>query len=698
MPELVLTGCRATPLSGYLSALGLHRAVARTVDADAEGYWQRGVYVLRSRFSATENLAAALNADFQPESIVAPWNSGSGFAAKGTSPTAEQIIQWIRDSTDKRLEPLRDAVAGGDRVIGEALRLGITDFWDKNRKPEVLRLCRNELPDEALAWLDAAIALGQDTDPSYSRLLGTGGNLGRQELSVTYLQQARTVLQSPKSLDWLASALDDRQRAPLPKDSPGQFDPGGVGAPDEPNSIGNPWTFQFLIEGTLLFATAVVRRYGSAYPGAALPFQVWGSTAGFASSASEERPLAELWAPEWSEPMRISDIAHLLGEGRADWNSHTARSGLDMARAAATLGVDRGISAFHRHVFVNRLGRNPIAVPAGRIEVGARGGVDLLPRLDRWRDALQKTDLSAYVSARLRALDQAIYDHACSGQASALLDVFAALGRCRAAASRSGKVRAAALPELRLPNGANLFDHLRDGLEDDKELRIALAVATAQDEHNPFAVWLDDPLLAGGLAAGLSDIARRRSFPLATDETVRDRTLSVHGARIVFERGMRLRSGDILAFVEGDIDDDRTAALILGLSCVDWRYAGSKNLPGVGSPLDPALDLLLLFASAMPLRYTSAIGNPQSLFVRPDHGWAAKLIAGHVPDVLHDASRRLRIAGLRHVVSVSDAPHDSTRLAAALLMNTTEADRRTALNRVAVVGEHRTAPIQEATT
>ena len=258
-------------------------------------------------------------------------------------------------------------------------------------------------------------------------------------------------------------------------------------------------------------------------------------------------------------------------------------------------------------------------------------------------------------------------------------------------------MRAADLPELRLPNGAKLFDHLRDALGDDRELRIALAVATSHDEHNPFGTWLDDPLLAGGLAAGLADIARRRSFPLATEETVRDRTLSVRGARIVFERGMRLRSGDILAFVEGEIDDDRTAALILGLSCVDWRYTRSENLPGVTSPPAPALDLLLLFTSATPLHYTSIDGNPESLFVRPGHEWAAQLIAGHIPDVLRDASRRLRIGGLRHVVTVPDAPYDGTRLAAALLMNTAASDRRTALSRVAVVGSHRITPIQEAT-
>jgi CRISPR-associated protein Csx17 len=696
MGELTLAGCRATPLSGYLSALGVHRAVHRLLDAGAEGYWRRGEYVLRCRFDTVGELAAALWAAYEPECIVSPWNSGSGFASRGTRPTADQTVQWIRDSTEKRLDKLRLAVAAGDRVVAECRRRGI-DPWDKRLKPQVMQLCRNEFPDAAVAWLDATVALGQQRDPSYSRLLGTGGNFGSQELSATYLQQVRTVLQSPESLNWLTSALDGLQRAALPQGSPGQFDPGGVGASDEANPVANPWTFLSLVEGTLLFATAVVRRYGSAYEGAALPFQVAGSTAGFDSAASGERPLAELWAPEWSEPMRIPDVAHLLSEGRADWNSHTARSGLDMARAAATLGVDRGIAAFHRHVFVNRLGQNPIAVPAGRIEVGVRGGVDLLAQLDRWRDALRRSEPPPYTAARLGALDQAIYDHACCGEPSALAEVFAALGRCRSATSRSGKVRAANLPELRLPDGAKLFDHLRDALSTDRELRIALAIATSRDESKPFETWLTDPLFGGGLAAGLADIARRRSFPLITVETVRDRLPSVRGARIAFERGMRLRFDDILAFVEGGIDDDRTAALILGLGCVDWRYTRGETLPGVASPPNPPLDLLLLFTCATPLDYTSADGISESLLVRPGHEWSAQLMAGHTAEVLRDASRRLRIAGLRRVVTIPNAPYDGTRLAATLLMNTHLFDRRAALSHVAVIGSHRTPPTQEAT-
>jgi CRISPR-associated protein Csx17 len=422
------------------------------------------------------------------------------------------------------------------------------------------------------------------------------------------------------------------------------------------------------------------------------------STAGFATSAAGEVPRAELWAPEWQELLRIPEVEHLLGEGRADWNSHAAWSGLDMARAAATFGVDRGINAFHRHVFVDRLGQNPIAVPAGRVEVGVRGGVDLLAPLDRWREALRRSEPPSHIAARLRALDQAIFDHASTGEPAALVEVFAALGRCRSAASRSGKVREAKLPALSVPHGAKLFDHLRDATQHDRELRIALALATSRDEAGAFGRWMTDPLLAGGLAPGLADIARRRAFPLATDETVTDRVPSVRGARIAFERGMRLRYGDVQAFAEGVIDDERTAALTLGLSCVDWQYTRNENLQGTAAGHHPALDLLLLFTGAAPLDYTNTDGEQRSLFVRPGHEWPSRLIAGHLGAVLHDASRRLHIAGLRHVAAVRGSSHDGRRLAAALLLTTKTSDRRAALGRVAVVGTQRIEQLQEVTT
>ncbi|MCG5432773.1 type I-U CRISPR-associated protein Csx17 [Mycobacterium sp. MYCO198283] len=697
MAEVALEGCRVTSLSGYLSALGVHRAVHRLFDPRAAGRWHRGTYVLGSRFPTMESLVEAVSTEFAPESIVSPWNLESGFAPRDKPKTAERILQWVRTCTDPRLNALKLAVAAADRVVLDTRHLELNP-WDKSKKKdkaEFIKLCRNELPDAAVAWLDAAIALAQSGDLTYAPILGSGGNFGRQELSATYLQQVQTVLQHSDSPAWLACALDGRNRVKLSKSSPGQFDPGGAKAPDQPNTISNPWTTLFVIEGTLLFATAMVRRHGSSYAGAALPFQVTGSRAGFSSAAAGERPEGEMWAPEWTEPLRIPDMMHLLGEGRADWNSKPARSGLEMARSAATLGVDRGISAFNRYVFVERLGQSSLALPAGRIEVRARGGVDLLAPLDRWCDALRRSDPPAYTAARLRSLDQAVFDHARTGSPASLAAVFAALGRCRSAAFRSGKVRAASLPELRIDSAGQLFDQLRDATEYDRELRIALALASARDPDTTLSAALRDSLLGGGLVAGLADIARRRGFPLATQETVTDQILAVRGARIVFQRGMRLRSGDIAHFVGGTIDDERAAGLTLGLCCVDWRRTEDHTLSGPPSRPDPTLDLLSLFAAARPLAYTDLDGALSSLFVRPGHRWPGQLLAGHTTEVLQDASRRLRLAGLRHVISVPSVAYDGVRLAAALLMTTPTSDRQVALGRVAVVRSRPAPSIEE---
>jgi hypothetical protein len=182
MTELALPGCRITPLGGYLAALGLLRAVTRLLDCEATGRWERQQFVLGSRCESLDELVDELLTRFEPEAIVSPWNAGSGFAENGKNVTAERALHTIRQSDDHRLARLKEAVHAGDRVVALGQGRGWggkgDDLWDKARKREVLGLCRNEFPDHALPWLDAAVALGQDDDPAYSRLLGTGGNFG----------------------------------------------------------------------------------------------------------------------------------------------------------------------------------------------------------------------------------------------------------------------------------------------------------------------------------------------------------------------------------------------------------------------------------------------------------------------------------------------------------------------------------------
>ena len=710
MTELSLPGCRTTPLGSYLAALGLLRAVTRLLDSAVTGRWKRQRFVLGGRFGALDELVDELLARFTPEAIVSPWNAGSGFAGNGKNVTAERALQAVRQSDDPRLSCVREAVAAGDRVVALGRERGWggkgDDLWDKARKRDVLGLCRNEFPDHALPWLDTAVALGQDDDPAYSRLLGTGGNFGRQDLSATYLARVHSVLTDRRSRGWLHSLLSGEESTSYLRDAVGQFDPGRAGGiqssplekADDKGFV-NPWAFLLTVEGALLFASAVVRRHGAEYARVALPFQVRGSAAGYPTQAPGESVLGELWAPEWSAPARLDEITHLLAEGRAEWNKRPASSGLDFARAVATLGVDRGIAAFERHLFVDRHGQNPLAVPAGRIKVSRSRGVQLLAKLDTWLDRLRRVELPSQVQARLRDVEQALFSHARSGEPDQLAEVIAAVGRCHEAVARSGAVRRTVSP-LRMTDGPALLDELREAAKDDAELWIALAFATARDRESKlplrtllspvtverFPTWTNRPALAplsSGPAAALAEAARRRAFPGAVDEVKTDLVPAVKGVRIGYQWGVRITAAAVQSFVAGELDDGRLADLLAGLLTVDWAdIPEGVVLRGEERPPDPALGLLLPFTGTTPVRLPE-----KEVLLRPGSEWPVLLSAGRTSEVLADAARRLRIAGLRQVITPGAAPYEGARLAAVLLMRVPDGDRAAALRRVAVLPE-----------
>lgn len=729
---LTLHGCGSTPLGGYLTALGVLRAVTRLLDPRATGHWYGQRFVLGTdRFATVGELAAALGQRFEPAAVVSPWNAGSGFAGNGKNTTAEAALDRVRRSGDRRLATLRAAVLAGDAVVAEGRRRGWggkgDELWDKARKKDVLALCRAQFPDPALPWLDAVAALGQDDDPAFSRVLGTGGNFGRQDLSATYLARVAQVFDDRRSPRWLLAALTGDESVPYLRDTVGQFDPGRAGGiqsspweKTDDRGFVNPWAFLLTVEGALLFATAVVRRHGADNSRAALPFQVRGTTAGHGSAAAGEAPLGELWTPEWTSQVRLVEVEHLLAEGRAQWRGKPARSGLDFVRAVATLGVDRGIAAFTRHVFVDRLGQNPLAVPAGRVTVDRRGGVELLAGLDNWLDAVRRSAPPAAVAARARALEQALFEHARTGQPGQLAAVFAAVGRCHEAVSRSGAVRTWAAP-LVMPNGAKLLEHLVQAAEDDAELRLALALATARDDEpgpvpgppatlhglrpllSPvtqergvrWPVWLDAPTpqpLSAGLPAALAGAARRRAQPGAVAETMPDPSGSlgppaVRGVRVAFHRGCRLSVTDVWSFLTGAIyDEQRVADLLAGLLTVDWRGCPDRLLgeEHPRRPLGPPVDLLLPFTGAGPVVLPAEDGGHHSALLRPGANWPVLLAAGRAQDVLADATLRLRLAGVRHVVrATGPGAIAAERLAALLLLRVPDGARLAALRRVA---------------
>lgn len=720
---IVLEGCRRQPLGSYLQALGAWRAIVRLLDPQARGHWDGGRFVLTTAVPADE-LLDRLADTFEPLPLVSPWNEGAGFKPGGSP--AKALAEVLKQN-DARWAQLQAAIRSAEEVVTLGLALGwgsekASELWSKDYKPLVMQLCRNSLPDDALAWLDAAVVLGPnkdgDLDKTLSRLLGTGGNFGRQDLQTTYLQRALAVLADQRtawrSRDWLRAALFGEEDVPYLREAVGQFDPGRAGgiqsSPAEKSDhqgFANPWAFLLATEGTLLFASAATRRQGARNVSASFPFMVRSTPVGHASTAPNEKALGEIWTPEWDRPASLPEIAHLLGEGRADWRGRPARSGLDFARAVATLGVDRGVRRFTRYGFVERLGQNPLAIPLGIVDVRERPGTALLAQLDSWLNGVRKVEGSAAVAVAARGLESAMFDQARG--ATGLADVLIAAGALHDAVSRSGAARRD-VPPLRLTDSPAWCAELDSS---EPEMRLAIALASARDAESTGGLrelltpvrdegrrltWTDRPALvqaSASLCQLLAAAHRRRALPGAvkvpklTDDA--DAAPAVQGVFTAWQRGVAPLAEDVAGLVNGWLDEQRLRALLGGLLLLDWRNMPKDPLvqrPASRKLLPPPLALLLPFFAAYPLRVRLRADDPAPtpLVLRPGAGWIAQLAAGAVEPVLRDAALRLRAAGIPGVVNVVSATGvDGERLAAGLLVPLLPSDRVAALAAVAAL-------------
>ncbi|MBQ4325585.1 MAG: type I-U CRISPR-associated protein Csx17, partial [Mailhella sp.] len=416
MPEHILHGCQSKPLASYLKALGILRLVSEQSDSTARGSWQHGVFCLSCRMDREVLLDFFLEG-YQPSPLVSPWNGGSGFYPGDN----KAGIEAVSASDDVRLSVYREAIAcifnwpefrelealptSKRKAYGEQIKKG---------KERILQRCRSTLPDECLPWLDAAYALREDK-AFFPPLLGTGGNEGRLEFSNNFMQRVCELFhKTPADLQeaWLKASLFDVPVSSLPVIKVGQFDPGNAGGINQSMAFknedvqSNPWDFIFMLEGTLLFASALVRRSPNDMAQAAAPFSVSSLSAGFASSHLQDKGRGEVWMPLWSHPATVRELRRLLGEGRASLGREKVREDLDFARAAALLGVDRGIDGFERFSLLERRGQSYVALPSGTVSVGWRQPVALLDSVGEYlklRPLVKEDRLPAsFTSARRR--------------------------------------------------------------------------------------------------------------------------------------------------------------------------------------------------------------------------------------------------------------------------------------------------------
>ena len=694
--EHVLEGCAPVPLAGYLKALGVFRLVAEQVDENAHGFWRDERFVLRTILNE-ERLVQFFIERWRPTPVVAPWNGGSGFWPKDN----REGIDAIMASNTLRLGSYKETIQLCEALIAEKQ---FSEAPKKEDKTGFISLLRARFSAEACRWLDGAIALTME-GPRYPPVLGTGGNDGRLDFSNNYMRQLMKVTQgeSDVSREALRSALFSEPSASFEKGAVGQFAPGNAGGANastgfEGKSRSSPWDFALTVEGTLIFASAAVRRHaqdrGDAF---AFPFttRTVGAGTGVAAFADESDSRAEFWTPLWSRAATLGEVEHLMSEGRAVVKDRTARDGFDFARASAQLGFASGIDSFVRHGFLMRNGKAYFATPLSRMRIKENPKASLIRDLDRrgWLsrarramrgETLIKRDKKSKPPSSLlktgRNLDEALFRLTGDGSAEAVQEALMAFGALMLEVARRPKLRDAKDGLRPPPPLSKEWTEAADDGSHEFALAAALASLDATgDIRLPFRRHLA-PLDWSKGRESWADTTEAQVLAVWTGRSlVRDTALVLERRLIEAQRhsfsnrekaelplrGWRAAPlAAVAAFLAGRTDDARIAALAVGLAwCRTGRHANNPVTREDALPFD--------YAALKPLFAPEGVGPSEvNEKKRIDPLPLVRLIrAGRVGDAIRHAQIVAQGAGLpAPFLEREPAPSlDPDRLTAALL-------------------------------
>ena len=654
--SMPLDGCAPTPLASYLKALGVLRLISsdanhvdgQATDPKARGWWEDERFHIRTTLDRAALCRFFLN-DYAPSPIIAPWNGGSGFYPNdnkdGFHPLAAETVA-------KRFLPLAEAIRIASQTID---RHALVKPPKEHAKIELVSTLRAELPDRALGWLDAAVALS-GTGLAYPSLLGTGGNDGRLDFTNNFMRRlvsrrgataglfdASSGLPTVDAKSALVRSLFDVPSRGLISAAVGQFAPGSAGGPNATSgysveSLVNSWDFVLMLEGAVPFAGAATRRHQSTSKShASFPFtvRVVGAGWGGVDVTDENDARSEFWAPLWSRPATFREVGALLAEGRAALAGRTARDGLEFARAATSLGVSRGLSEFERYAFLKRAGDAYRATPLGRFKAPTRPRSDLIAALEvgDWLGNARRHAASAmspaYAKSAMRRLQDALFqmtDARQSGEGTR--NALIAVGGFVRWMATNRKARKGLRPP---PVLSSEWVHAAD--DGSPEFRVATALAglglaghRAGEAMSAAAGRADDatvaqrspkaPPMASHLAPIDEDryVGDRRSewststitpnVVWGTGDLVTN-MIAVLERRLVeatirslpdkpFAGAAHARLADVAAFLSGAFDDSRCAALLAGLI---WARPAHPRM----NTTAPAAPVPFAFAALKPI-------------------------------------------------------------------------------------------------
>ncbi len=713
-----LRGCAPAPLAHYLKALGILRLVAQQKDPEVRGFWKDEHFCLVTSLDR-DALEKFFREEYAPTAILSPWNKGSGFFA-----TNDPGLTPIERSTASRFAPYRrgitaarsqlDALARADAEVRrlkettkekgltptqrKALRedpsykakLAAAEREFKRLKADLFAPFARTWRGEQRAWMDAAMVLDDEGEPTWPSLLGTGGNDGRLDFTNNLMQHLGRLFEldsstgAPRSdaAALLSGVLWSTGTRGVLESSVGQYLPGGAGGANASTGpVGgahvNPWDFVLMLEGAVCFRSQATRKLDVRAQGrAAVPFALYTQAIGHGTRGREKADRGEQWVPLWENPSSLDDVLALLGEGRAQLNRSNAQRPLEFARAIAKLGVARGLVGFQRYGYLERNGQSNIAVPLGRLAAAPRVQATLIDDLAPWLDRLQRLARDDNAGARLAmvesTLSDAVFDClAFGGEPRRWQSVLLSAAHVESVQASGTGFEAGPIPRLS-PGWLQAAD---DG---SPEWRLAIALGSAAAEYRPNGAGLDplranvlplkdrfryevsdkrlmnDPRVVANGRNALADLAAvverrlvdaarggQRHLPLVT--------LAGHGAQL----------DDLAALLDGEVDVERTLWLARALMALDWARVRARPERVRGSrSIDEAWIALRLS------------GNPFKVAGRQvplDIAAVRRLLAGDVADGMSLVLRRLQTAGFRPPLFAATAdPATGLRWVAAL--------------------------------
>lgn len=685
-----LTGCAPAPLAHYLKALGILRLVAEQKDASARLWWQDEHAVLATKLDE-ESLRRFFLEEYAPSPLVSPWNGGSGFYPSDNHKPVDAIAR----STSSRIRDYREAIALAREVVK-----------DRQERPAgqekfaMLQTLRKHARGSFSCWVECAVVLDGDGKPAYPSLLGTGGNDGRLDFTINFMQHLEAMFSltdmqaMPVASSTLDAALFARSPARVMNDNAiGQFLPGNAGGANATtgysgNSRINSWDFILMLEGVFLFTSVLSRRMQTGYlPLASAPFAMHGTSAGHGTAATDEKaPRGEQWLPLWQQSATYADISKLFAEGRFCLEQNAVTRTMDAARAVGRLGVARGICAFERLAFLERNGQANLAIPLTRWQVRAQPNRSLSDHAADWIDRLTmriRSDEHAPASWKsvARRCEEALLATCRTGRdANTWQELLLAMGGAEALLARTPKKSGEAfLHPLRL-----LPSEWLKILPSSPELRLAVALAgqigvqtdESADYKQPvrihFLPLAYDDKYKGSII--LRDFAERAAPEVVanTGNLLRDASAVVR--RRLHSGRFNLRAGfghyaplaDIAAFLRGEVNEARVLAFAQPLMALNWMGA-----PRLSFPQQTADDkgVLALYGVLRLAHMPGAFKVRDTEYrVKTDPAIIQRLLSGDAASALALAARRLTAIRLRPYVRTAIADTAFARRLAATLI------------------------------